>query len=109
MLGGATLAHYVNTGRVVQLDATLVVWDDYAVDVIRYADGAVEVVDEEEIVTTDAATRAWISEATAAVVADVVVIVATVEHETQALLGVEGRLPEMPFAGEAWPGLARER
>lgn len=58
--GGETLVHYVNIGRFRSLNERALVWDDYAVDVLAFPDGAVEVVDEDEIPdTTDSATRTY--------------------------------------------------
>jgi uncharacterized protein len=84
---GNTLLHYINIGRVASLDDHALVWDDYAVDVLLYPGGAVDVIDEDEIPpTTDAATRAFIAEATAVVLAHVDAIVAAAEDETPSLL-----------------------
>jgi protein associated with RNAse G/E len=85
--GGETLAHYVNIGRFRSLNERALVWDDYAVDVLAFPDGAVEVVDEDEIPdTTDPATRTYIADATSVVLADLDSIVAALERETPVLL-----------------------
>ena len=84
---GRTLVHYINIGRFVTLSDSELIWDDYAVDVLAFPDGAVEVIDEDEIPAgVDDATRSVIREATAVVLADVPAIVAAAEAETPALL-----------------------
>src|SRR6266508_759293 len=66
------------------------VWDDYAVDVLAYPDGRVDVIDEDEIPeAVDAATRDFIRQATALVLAELDAIVAAVSTETQSLLSLE--------------------
>lgn len=82
-----TLVYYVNVGRFRSLDDRALVWDDYAVDVLVYPNGDVEVIDEDEIPeAVDAAIRTDISEATSLVLADLDAIVASVEAETRELL-----------------------
>jgi predicted RNA-binding protein associated with RNAse of E/G family len=49
LVGGETLLYYINVGRVRSLEPDRIVWDDYAVDVLRWPDGRVEVVDEDEL------------------------------------------------------------
>jgi hypothetical protein len=84
---GKTLVHYVNIGRIVALSAEALVWDDYAVDVLAYSDGRVDVIDEDEIPEAiDGATGAFIRHATATVLADLSAIIAAVEAETKSLL-----------------------
>jgi protein associated with RNAse G/E len=84
---GTTLVHYINVGHFHELTERALVWDDYAVDVLAYPDGSVLVLDEDEIPEdVDAATRAFIADATRAVLADLVGIVAAAEAETRAHL-----------------------
>ncbi len=90
LYGGTALVHYINIGRFVALNDEALVWDDYAVDVLAYPDGTVEVIDEDEIpATVDDATRNFIREATAAVLGNLDAIVAAVNAETPALLAAE--------------------
>lgn len=92
LYGGRTLLHYVNIGRFVSLGADALIWDDYAVDVLAYPGGVVEVIDQDEIPdTVDDATRAFIRDATAAVLGEIDAIVAAVDAETQSLR-LTGRL-----------------
>ena len=87
LYAGKTLVHYFNIGRVVSVDDDALIWDDYAVDVLAYPDGTVEVIDEDEIPeTVDVEMRAFIAQAAAAVVADLDAIVSAVEAATRALL-----------------------
>ena len=87
---GKTLVHYLNIGRFVSLGADALVGDDYAVDLLAYPDGSVDVIDEDGIPDgVDDATRAFIREATAAVFDEIGAIVAAVEAETQSLLALE--------------------
>ena len=82
-----TLLHYINVGRFVSLTDDALVWDDYAVDILVYPDGTVDVIDEDEIpVALAADTRTFIHEATAAVLDDLEAIVAAVSVETPSLL-----------------------
>jgi len=84
---GKTLLYYINIGRFAALTGEALVWDDYAVDILAFPDGAVEVIDEEEIPeAVDTTTRALIADATATVLAEFDVIVAAVEEETPSLL-----------------------
>jgi predicted RNA-binding protein associated with RNAse of E/G family len=86
LVEGETFLHYVNLGRVVSLDATRIVWDDYAVDVLAWPDGTVEVVDEDEIPdTTEESILAFIAGAKAHVLAELPAIVESVERETRSL------------------------
>jgi predicted RNA-binding protein associated with RNAse of E/G family len=90
--GGRTLLHYVNIGRFVSLSADALTWDDYAVDVLAYPGGVVDVIDQDEIPdTVDDATRAFIRDATAAVLGEIDAIVAAVDAETKSLC-LTGRL-----------------
>jgi uncharacterized protein len=83
---GDTLVYYINIGRVRSLRQTEVVWDDYAVDVLAFPDGTVEVLDEEEVPeTVDESIRAFIAEAKARVLRDLDAIVAAADEETRAL------------------------
>jgi predicted RNA-binding protein associated with RNAse of E/G family len=87
LYGGQTLVHYINIGRFRSLTDSALVWDDYAVDLIVYPGGNVDVIDEDEVPeTVDAATRAFIADATLAVLAERDAIVAAIEDETSALL-----------------------
>ncbi len=90
LYAGKTLVHYLNIGRFVSLSEDALVWDDYAVDVLAYPDGRVDVIDEDEIPeAVDAATRDFIRQATALVLAELDAIVAAVSTETQSLLSLE--------------------
>jgi predicted RNA-binding protein associated with RNAse of E/G family len=87
---GKTLVHYINIGRFHSLSESALVWDDYAVDILAYPDGTVEVIDEDEIPeTVDPETRTFIADATAAVLAELDPIVATVNAETPTLLAAQ--------------------
>lgn len=78
-----TMLHYINLGRVRLIDARRVVWDDYAVDVLVWPDGRVEVVDEDEVPAgTDEAILAYIADAKKRVLAELDEIVSFVEAET---------------------------
>jgi uncharacterized protein len=69
--GGKTLLYYINIGRIAALSDDALVWDDYAVDILAYPDGTVEVVDEDEIPEpADTATRSLIADATATALAE---------------------------------------
>ena len=90
LYGGETLVHYINLGRCGRLSDEELVWDDYAVDVLAYPDGTIDVVDEEEVpATLDATTRALIVSAKHDVLADVAAVVAACEAETPTLLPTE--------------------
>jgi predicted RNA-binding protein associated with RNAse of E/G family len=83
---GDTLVYYVNIGRFRSLSETELVWDDYAVDVLAFPRGSVEVLDEEEVPeTVDESIRAFIAEAKARVLRDLEAILAAVEQETRRL------------------------
>jgi protein associated with RNAse G/E len=78
------MLHYVNLGRVVSLEASRVVWDDYAVDVLVWPDGRVEVVDEDEVPPdTDESIVAFIAAAKERLLAELEEVVAFVEAETK--------------------------
>jgi uncharacterized protein len=83
---GDTLLYYINIGRIRSLRQTEVVWDDYAVDVLAFPDGTVEVLDEDEVPgAVDRAIREFIDEAMSIVLAELDAIVATADEETRAL------------------------
>jgi predicted RNA-binding protein associated with RNAse of E/G family len=78
------MLHYVNLGRVVSLDESKIVWDDYAVDVLRWPDGRVEVVDEDEVpADADESVLTFIADAKARLLAELDEVVALVERETR--------------------------
>jgi hypothetical protein len=84
LVDGQTLCHYVNLGRVVSLEQSRVVWDDYAVDVLVWPDGRVEVVDEDEVPPgTDESILTFIADAKARLLAELDDVVALVERETR--------------------------
>jgi predicted RNA-binding protein associated with RNAse of E/G family len=88
---GKTLIDYINIGRFVSLSDEALVWDDYAVDILAYPDGSVEVIDEDEIpANVDAYTREFIRQATATVVDDVEAIIGAANAETASLLEAHG-------------------
>jgi len=88
-----TVLHYINIGRFHSLSDSELVWDDYAVDILAHPDGTVEVIDEDEIPDTiDAATRAFIANASSTALADLDSIVAAVERETRSLLYAQKRV-----------------
>ncbi len=90
LYGGETLVHYINLGRCVRLSDEELVWDDYAVDILAYPDGTVDIVDEEEVpATLDATTRGLVVSAKHDVLADVAAVVAACEAETRKLLRAE--------------------
>ena len=91
LVDGQTMLHYVNLGRVVSLDEDRIVWDDYAVDVLRWPDGRVEVVDEDEIPPdADEALLNFIASAKARLLAELDEVVAVVETETRAFEAAYG-------------------
>jgi hypothetical protein len=84
LVDGATMAHYVNIGRVRSLAADRVVWDDYAIDVLAWPDGRVEVVDEDEVPPgTPQSIIDFIAAANERLLAELDDVVATVEAETR--------------------------
>jgi predicted RNA-binding protein associated with RNAse of E/G family len=84
LVDGETLCHYVNLGRVVSLEQSRVVWDDYAVDVLVWPDGRVEVVDEDEVPPgTDESILTFIADAKARLLSELDDVVALVERETR--------------------------
>jgi uncharacterized protein len=88
LVGGETFLHYLNIGRVASLAPEEIVWDDYAVDILRWPDGRVEVVDEDEVpADTEEATLAFIAAARERVLAELGDVVAQVERETDAYEG----------------------
>lgn len=46
---GKTLAYYFNVGDVARLEAGVLEWHDYAVDILATPDGRVQVLDEDEL------------------------------------------------------------
>ena len=86
LVEGETMAHYINVGRVRSLAPDRVVWDDYAVDVLAWSDGRVEVVDEDEVpADAGAELLAFIRTAKDSVLSELRSIVEFVERETSAL------------------------
>jgi Protein of unknown function (DUF402) len=84
LVDGETMAHYLNVGRVRSLAPDRVVWDDYAVDVLAWPDGRVEVVDEDEIPPgTATAILDFIAGAKERLLAELDEVVASVEAETR--------------------------
>jgi hypothetical protein len=84
LVGGETMCHYVNLGRVQSLGEDRIVWDDYAVDVLAWPDGRVEVVDEDEVPPdADEAILTFIADAKSRVLAELDEIVRFVERETR--------------------------
>lgn len=84
LVDGRTMLHYVNLGRVVSLDQSRVVWDDYAVDVLVWPDGRVEVVDEDEIPPdADESILRFIADAKRRLLGELDEVVASVERETR--------------------------
>jgi uncharacterized protein len=95
LYAGKTLVHYINIGRFVALSADALVWDDYAVDILAYPDGGVDVIDEDEIPeTVDAKTRDFIRQATEAVLGELDAIVPAINAET-ALLAREAGVVQL--------------
>jgi protein associated with RNAse G/E len=95
LYAGKTLVHYINIGRFVAPRSNALLWDDYAVDILAYPDGSVDVIDEDEIPeTVDAETRDFIRQATAAVLGGLDAIVAAVNAETS-LLAVEAGVVQL--------------
>jgi Protein of unknown function (DUF402) len=84
LVDGTTMLHYINLGRVVTLEETRVVWDDYAVDVLIWPDGRAEIVDEDEIPpATNESILTFIAGAKARLLAELDGVVALVERETR--------------------------
>jgi hypothetical protein len=84
LVGGETMCHYINVGRVQSLGEDRIVWDDYAVDVLAWPDGRVEVVDEDEVPPdADELILTFIADAKGRVLAELDDIVRFVERETQ--------------------------
>jgi predicted RNA-binding protein associated with RNAse of E/G family len=95
LIEGETFLHYVNIGRVASLAPDEVVWDDYAVDVLRWPDGRVEVIDEDEVPqNTEQSILTYIAEAKSRILAELDDIVASVERETRAHEGNYARSKE---------------
>jgi hypothetical protein len=83
LVEGRTMLHYINLGRVVSLKQSRV-WDDYAVDVLVWPNGRVEVVDEDEVPPdADDLLLTFIAEAKARLLAELDEVVAFVEDETR--------------------------
>jgi predicted RNA-binding protein associated with RNAse of E/G family len=83
---GETLVYYVNIGRFRSLSETELVWDDYAVDILLSPDGAVEILDEDEVPETiDDSIQAFITEGKLRVLAELDTIIDSVESETRFL------------------------
>jgi protein associated with RNAse G/E len=81
-----TVVCYINIGRFHSLNETELVWDDYAVDVLVFPDGSVDVLDEDEVPeTVDQSIKAFIAEATSRVLAELDAIIDSVERETRSL------------------------
>jgi hypothetical protein len=88
LVGGETMCHYVNLGRVQSLAEDRIVWDDYAVDVLAWPDGRVEVVDEEEVPqNADESILTFIADAKIRVLTELDEIVAFVERQTRSFEG----------------------
>jgi predicted RNA-binding protein associated with RNAse of E/G family len=88
---GATLGYYINIGRFRSLSDSELVWDDYAVDILAFPDGTVEVLDEDEVPETiDPPIREFITEAKSRVLAELDAIIDSVERETRSL---DSKLP----------------
>lgn len=84
LVGGETMLHYVNVGRLRTLEPDRVVWDDYAVDVLRWPDGSVEVVDEDELPPdADSALLEYVAQAKQRLLAELDDLVAFVESATR--------------------------
>ena len=83
---GETLLYYVNIGRFRSLSETELVWDDYAVDVLAFPEGTVEVLDEDEVPDTiDRSLLAFIDEGRSRVLTELKELVDSVETETRSL------------------------
>jgi uncharacterized protein len=83
---GDTVLYYINIGRFRSLNETELVWDDYAVDVLAFPDGSVDVLDEDEVPeTVDRSIEAFIAEATSRVLAELDAIIDSVGSETRSL------------------------
>jgi predicted RNA-binding protein associated with RNAse of E/G family len=90
--GGDTLVYYINIGRIHSLTDSELAWDDYAVDVLAFPDGTVEVLDEDEVPeTVDESVRDFIAATTSQVLRDLDAIVGAVEQETRRLGATIGR------------------
>lgn len=89
---GDTLVYYINVGRFRSLSETELVWDDYAVDVLAFPDGTVEILDEDEVPeTVDQPIQEFITEAKSRVLAELDAIIAGVDQETRLLGATIGR------------------
>jgi uncharacterized protein len=82
----ATVACYINIGRVQTVGDGRVVWDDYAVDVVVLPDGSITVLDEDEIPETISPDlRRTIADGKRLVLASARAIAAAAERETRSL------------------------
>jgi predicted RNA-binding protein associated with RNAse of E/G family len=86
LYAGTTLGYYINIGRFRSLSESELVWEDYAVDILAFPGGTVEVLDEDEVPDTiDPPIREFITEAKSHVLAELDAIIDAVERETRSL------------------------
>lgn len=84
--GERTVAHYVNLGECEEIAPDRVAWRDYALDLLITPDGAVRVLDEEELRSADAATRALVEATRAKILNAPQALVGEVERATRRVL-----------------------
>lgn len=82
-----TLAYYFNIGDVGRYDADVIEWDDLAIDVLATPDGAVQVLDEDELPEDlDAGRRRYIEAARDSVLGELRALIDNAERATALVL-----------------------
>lgn len=85
--GGRTLGYYFNVGLVDEISETQVAWRDLIVDVLIRPDGAIDILDEDEVPTDlPPAHRRTIAQALEQIVTAPRRLVAEIERESRAAL-----------------------
>jgi predicted RNA-binding protein associated with RNAse of E/G family len=81
---GRTLAYYFNVGLVDEITETLVAWRDLIVDVLVKPDGAIDILDEDEVpADLPSADRRTIAQALEQIVTNPKRLVAEIERESR--------------------------
>ena len=84
---GRTLAYYFNVGLVDEISETQVAWRDLIIDVLVKPDGAIDILDEDEVpADLPAEHRATIARALEQIVTNPKRLVAEIERESRAAL-----------------------
>jgi uncharacterized protein len=85
--GGRTLAYYFNVGLVDEITDTRVAWRDLIIDVLVKPDGAIDILDEDEVpVDLPAEHRRTIAQALEQIVTNPKRLVKEIEQESRGLL-----------------------